>query len=240
MKTNYREKIYQYYLSSGNKKQVSVSDLEKKQIVFKNYLAKHLPENKDSKILDLGCGYGSFVYFLNKLGYQNVFGIDVSQEQIDQAKALGIKNIEQKDIFQYLENKENELDLIVMLDVLEHLTKDEIMTILKRVFKSLKPKGRLIVQTLNAESPFFGRIRYGDFTHETGFTAKSLNQVLRVNGFKSIDFYPIRPIVHNFKSRIRFVLWLIVETLLNIRFLIETGGLGNILTQNLVATAEKQ
>ena len=36
--------------------------------------------------------------------------------------------------------------------------------------RALKPGGRWILHTANAESPFYGRVRYGDITHEQAFT----------------------------------------------------------------------
>jgi len=42
-----------------------------------------LPEDKKAKIIDLGCGNGGFVYWLQQIGYQNAEGIDISAEQIE-------------------------------------------------------------------------------------------------------------------------------------------------------------
>ena len=54
---------------------------------FKEHIANLLPKNKDAKILVIGCGLGHEVYALNKLGYSNVNGIDISEPQIRIAKA---------------------------------------------------------------------------------------------------------------------------------------------------------
>src|SRR5437870_7579155 len=46
--------------------------------------------NKAARIADLGCGYGSFLYFLHEEGYRNIAGVDISAEQVDSARKLGI------------------------------------------------------------------------------------------------------------------------------------------------------
>lgn len=48
---------------------------------MKNHL-KHLPNEKDTRILDLGCGMGHFLYFLKANGYNNYLGIDFCDENI--------------------------------------------------------------------------------------------------------------------------------------------------------------
>ena len=61
-----------------------------------------MPEDKKAKIIDLGCGNGGFVYWLQQIGYQNAEGIDISAEQIETGQKLGIKNIKQADIKEFL------------------------------------------------------------------------------------------------------------------------------------------
>jgi 2-polyprenyl-3-methyl-5-hydroxy-6-metoxy-1,4-benzoquinol methylase len=47
-----------------------------------NWYDPYLPKNKDARILDFGCGIGHFLYFLNKMGYSNFVGIDISPQQV--------------------------------------------------------------------------------------------------------------------------------------------------------------
>jgi cyclopropane fatty-acyl-phospholipid synthase-like methyltransferase len=83
--------------------------------------------------------------------------------------------------------KQKTYDVIFARDVIEHFTKDEILEVLTLIFSSLKDRGVFILQCLNAESPFMGRILYGDFTHEMTFTRNNLHQILTTTGFKHID-----------------------------------------------------
>ena len=64
-------------------------------------------------------------------------------------------------------------DLITAFDVVEHLTRDELLEFLCLVHGRLKPRRSLILQLPNGDFPFVGSIFYGDATHETCLTAVS-------------------------------------------------------------------
>lgn len=144
---------------------------------------------KKAKILDLGCGYGSFLYFVKSLGYQSATGIDISSEEISLCKKL-FKSYKfyQKDIFDYIKATGEKFDVIYLSHVLEHIEKKQLFHFLKSVKKILSNKGFFIIVAPNSAAYFNSlAARYGDLTHETGFTDKSLSQALMLSGFKNIE-----------------------------------------------------
>ena len=52
-----------------------------------NYIRSHFPD-KNTKILDVGCGNGVFLYKLAKNDYNNLYGIDYSPDSIEFAKMI--------------------------------------------------------------------------------------------------------------------------------------------------------
>jgi len=155
----------------------------------KNYL-KHLPVDRNAKIVDLGCGMGHFLNFLVKEGYNNYIGIDVSKENIEFCKKNKF-NVVLGDIFEFLKDKEDTYDVIIMNDIIEHLEKSEIILLLQLIFNALHHDGRLIIKAPNAANPIMASSsRYADFTHELLFTEESMSQVLRISGFSQIFIYP--------------------------------------------------
>lgn len=239
---DYRDKLYSKYFSSHTSHIYGESNLDnfKNQFpVWQKYFGKFLPENKNSKIVDLGCGNGGFIYWLNELGFQNVSGVDISEEQVELAKKIGVKNVFQADVRKFLADKSGEFDVIFGRDLIEHFNREEILDILEKIYFSLKDGGALVIQTANAENLLWGRLRYGDFTHELAFTAESLNQVLRFSGFKNISIYPQRPAVHGLKSLFRFILWGCFELKIRLYLLVETGSGKGFFTQNIIASARK-
>lgn len=80
------------------------------------HILRDLELKKDYKILDVGCGNGSFLYYLSELGFENLIGID---PYID--KEINTQNLK---IFKYsLEEipAEPKFDLIIFNHSFEHL-----------------------------------------------------------------------------------------------------------------------
>lgn len=161
------------------KYQISASSYET------NY-GKLLPKDRNAKILDVGCGMGHFLYYLKNKGYKNFSGIDMGEKQVDFCKKHFTKNVEAANALDYLKYKENEYDVIVMNDVIEHIVKEEVVNLLELVKKSLTKDGIILIKTINMSNPFGLSSRYRDFTHEIGYTELSLFQILDAVGFKQI------------------------------------------------------
>ena len=51
--------------------------------VYEGILASHLPAGKDSAVLDIGCGMGFALWYLQRKGYTNCSGIDIDRGQVD-------------------------------------------------------------------------------------------------------------------------------------------------------------
>jgi len=234
--------FYETYFSNHilpRKGDVTKSSIQIKSRIWDKTFSEFLPKDKSSAILDLGCGEGSIVYWLHKKGFLNSKGIDISLEQINVGKRLGIKNISQCEMTEFLENNQNYYDVIFARDLLEHFEKDQILKILRLIFKSLKKNSSLIIQVPNGESPFGNRVRYGDFTHEIAFTSGSLSQILKVTGFEKINFYPTKPPVLGIKSFFRYVLWKMVEKFYKLLLFAEVGSTSKVVSQNIIAVAKK-
>ena len=102
---------------------------------------------KPAKILDFGCGDGSFSVELKKQLAADVYGIDISAEAIDTIKSKGIKgkvlDIDSDDI----PYESNTFDCIFCGDVIEHVYSPDHM--LEEFYRVLAPKGVLVLTTPN-------------------------------------------------------------------------------------------
>lgn len=151
---------------------------------------------RDAKILDLGCGYGSFLYFLKSLEYKNVTGVDISTEELDICRNLFADySFQQRDIHEYISVVNQKFDVIYLSHVLEHIQKADLFTFLEGIRDLLAEDGMFIVVVPNGAAYFNATAgRYGDISHEIGFTELSLNQVLTITGFQKIairNFYGV-------------------------------------------------
>ncbi|MEI6396856.1 MAG: class I SAM-dependent methyltransferase [Candidatus Taylorbacteria bacterium] len=185
MKTPQRE-IYDHYLSIGKfgNSKGTPKVYEQSYYMWKSYLGKYISnyDREGSRVLDIGCGLGQNLSVFSKLGFKQVEGIDVSQENIDFLNKYDF-DVRLADAFKYLKETDKEFDIISMFDVIEHFTKAEIIEILSLIKSRLKPGGVLIIHTLNAQYPFWKSIFFADITHETALTPQSLDQFLNLAGF---------------------------------------------------------
>jgi SAM-dependent methyltransferase len=200
------------------------------------------PDDRDVEILDVGCGHGALIHFARELGYKNLYGIDKSPEQVAAARRLGIEGVQIGDLRQTLANRAgSSLDAIVAYDVIEHFTREELLPIVDDVRRVLKPGGRWIIHVPNGESPFAGRVLYGDLTHELAFTRTSLTQLLLSSGFDNVECFEDAPVVHGAKSAVRWATWKAIRSLLRLYIAAETGDTRDesIFSQNLLAVTYK-
>ena len=147
---------------------------------------RFLPPSPDAVILDAGSGAGHFLYFLKKKGYANFTGIDMSPQQVEFCRKNISEHVMLADAFDHLKDKSGVFDLISLNDVLEHIPKDRVVALLSLCRQGLKAGGRLLIKTPNMGNFFSVYARYKDFTHELGFTERSLKQVLWLAGFRDI------------------------------------------------------
>jgi len=238
----YKQSIYENYISNHNKNLYGENSLSKISAYFpvlNRYYGRHLPADKNASILEIGCGDGGSVYWLQSLGYKNTRGIDYSAEQIEKGRSMGIGNLECADLNKYLAENKTPFDLIIAKDVIEHFTRDEVFDIMRLVNKNLKPGGHFMMQVPNGQGLFYSSIFYGDYTHEMAYTASSINQVILNTGFKGSRCYPTGPVPKGIVATIRYLLWSLKVAQLKFWKMVETGSPKGIFTQNIIAVIEK-
>lgn len=234
----WKKDFYENYSSNCNQK---VDDsFYKKYIPYAKYIQKRANiYDKDLKILDLGCGLAGFSKFFHDQGFQNVFGVDTSSENIQIAKNHGINYIILNDVFTFFKENSTKYDFILALDLIEHFTTDEVILFLKECNKLLNKNGKLVIHTPNAEGIFGSKIRYSDITHEAAFTNNSLSQLGTFTGFTQINVFEDKPQIFSVFSFFRRVIWEALTIPFRLLFASESGHFNIILSQNLLAILNK-
>lgn len=153
----------------------------------RNILESYLDIPRESKILDVGCGFGYSLFALKELGFTNIQGFEVSTEQAQQCVKNGFNVATEQDSIQWLNSRENEFDVILLLDVLEHVPVDLQIDFLRAIYKALKKSGKLVISVPNSSSILSSRWKYNDYTHYSSFTEHSLYFVLKNAGFNIIN-----------------------------------------------------
>lgn len=156
------------------------------------YYSELIPQLVESlkglKILELGCGIGGFLFYLRKENHVDFLGVDNSDEQLSYCKKYVSEKVINEDALVFLSKNTIKYDLIVLFDFIEHIDHDRVINFLYLIFRSLTTNGKVVIRTPNMSIPLGLHNRYIDFTHQTGFTEHSLQQVLVEAGFNEMEF----------------------------------------------------
>jgi 2-polyprenyl-3-methyl-5-hydroxy-6-metoxy-1,4-benzoquinol methylase len=229
--SDYRSQMYDQYVTGFRDRPLQFDSAAAVRWArpYEYYFRGWLPSNPDARIVDLACGDGQLLFSLKQHGFRNLRGVDISAEQVALAQQAGTDVVRQ-DVFDFLEaTPDNSLDLILALDLIEHLHKGEALQLLRNCASKLAAGGRLILQTPNADSPWCDTIRYGDFTHETCYTPNLLGRLLAMHSFVDIrarEMGPV-PLGRSVKSTVRFLGWRCIRAGLMLYNALETGSAGN-------------
>lgn len=208
---------------------------------YHHYLRDWLPGDRNAAIADLACGGGGLLYFFKDQGYTNLHGVDLSASQVLLARQV-VPGVAEQSLFDFLRAHQGRFDLITGLDIIEHLTKDELFGFLDLCFIALRPGGRLVLQTPNAESPWGSALRYADFTHELSITPDCLSRLLKLCGFIQTEPRELGPVPFGYSmiSSFRWLLWSVIRAMIVLWNRAETGSPGSgVFTRVFMITAMK-
>ncbi len=230
MHSNYRDRIYEKYATGflDVPEQGGFVAASRWRKAYGYYLRSWLPDSKQAQIVDVACGSGNLLRFFAENGYHHIRGVDISPEQVSLARQVTPEVVEGNAI-DFLEARPEQFDLITGLDIIEHFNKPEVLRFLDGCHTALKPGGRLILQTPNAESPWGTMHRYNDFTHEVCFNPNALTRLMRLTGFEFIEPHETGPIPFGYSvtSTVRYLIWQMIRAGLKIWNLAETGEAGS-------------
>ncbi len=103
-------------------------------------MEKYLPQNGDTRLLDVGCGGGNMMHHLAQYG--RVQGLEIDARPVKVARERGYE-VEQFDATQPMPFTDETFDAVTALDVIEHNADD--MAILRDSHRVLKSGGHIII-----------------------------------------------------------------------------------------------
>ena len=130
---------------------------------FLDEIGQYLPADGD--VLDIGCGFGLFsLYYAQVYPRARFHGIDLDARRIARASRaaarLGLENVAYAvgDARGY--RAARELRAVYMLDIIHHIPPETVEPLLRELWRSLMPEGRLVVKDVDTR-PIYKRW----FTH---------------------------------------------------------------------------
>ena len=145
-----------------------------------------LPESGMGRLLDVGCGNGSFLELAGQAGW-TAEGLDFDSEAVKVAQARGL-NVHKGGV-DVLTERRGFYDFITLCHVIEHV--HDPVALLNQLRDLLKPGGILWIDTPNLSS-FGARLFRGAWRglepprHLTLFNSSSLRKALKQSGFRSL------------------------------------------------------
>ena len=139
--------------------------------------------NPDATALDLGCGRGEWLELLKEVEISG-HGVDLDDGMLLACGELGL-SVETGDAITYLETLPDECQTIISaFHVVEHVTFEQLQSMVSQALRVLKPGGLLIMETPNPENIVVGtRDFYLDPTHERPIPPKLLSFLPEFYGF---------------------------------------------------------
>jgi len=197
---------------------------------FKSYNLKGM------KILEIGFGDGAFLAWARDHGAQ-VSGTELIHELVEIGKRKSFE-VFHGQIDEVPDLAAREFDLIVALDVFEHIEIDRLKRLLKVLRNLLSERGEIICRFPNGESPF-GRIyQHADATHVSVLSGPIMSQLCQEAGLAVIESRnayryrgtglkrPLRQLLYVFRDSLHFCIdkiYLIGTTTLDPHIVVRIG-----------------
>lgn len=133
------------------------------------------------KCLDVGCGIGYLVKWLRYFGVE-AYGVEISEHAINLAKPAIRPYLKYADILK-LPYKNNEFDLVVTYDVLEHLDRPEIRG---AIAETIRVSSKFIFHKIyTVENKWISYVHGKDYSHMSIFSEKNWQNIF--DKFKEVN-----------------------------------------------------
>jgi O-antigen chain-terminating methyltransferase len=152
------------------------------------FIFRELP-SAGGAILDLGCGRGEWLRWLQGRGHQ-ACGIDSNPVMVKLCQSHGL-SVQVADLLQYLRQQASGSHaLITAFHVIEHLPFDVLFEMVQQIHRVLVPGGLVVLETPNPENLIVGaHTFYHDFSHRAPVTPVSLSFLGKYQGFVDVRLF---------------------------------------------------
>lgn len=138
-------------------------------------------------VLDIGFGRGEFLRLLAEMGVE-ARGIEVDPELVEWARLQGL-DVDTGRAVEYLETlPDASLGGIVMIQVIEHLSPQHVIDVVRLAAEKVRPGGRVVMETVNPTSLFtYAHAFWVDPDHVRPVHPNYLGFLFATAGFASVE-----------------------------------------------------
>jgi len=120
-------------------------DVRQADIELINSFLQEIEIEKETRVLDIGCGTGNYTDSLQKITQGEVYGVEPSKGMLGKAKAKQSKVVFKQGSAAELPFEDEFFDFVYMTDVIHHVP--EIWAMFAEINRVLKEKGRVCIVT---------------------------------------------------------------------------------------------
>ncbi len=138
--------------------------------------------NKNSKILDIGCGKGHLVYELKKiLDSTKIYGVDISRYALNKCPLEIKKNLKYLDVKKGLKYKKNYFDLVISINLIHNLEINYLKKFISEIVRISK-KSYITTESYRNENELFN-LQCWALTCESFFSEKEWKWLFKQYGY---------------------------------------------------------
>lgn len=140
-----------------------------------------------ASIFEVGFGRGHFLRWARSRGYP-VGGCEIVEPYVSDARRQGFP-VELGGAEEVLGRFGSAFDAVVMLDVVEHVSLEDLPRLFAATSGALRSEGIIVIRMPNGASPFGRLTQYGDVTHRSCLTPGSIEQLANGAGLRLSGVY---------------------------------------------------
>jgi len=154
---------------------------------------------KDARgpVLDIGSGRGELLRLFDQAGIES-YGVDLDTVMVNVANSNGCKTLYGDGIAHLRSLQDASLGGVVAIQVVEHLTREQLKELSELVKRKVRPGGRIAFETINPQSLLALSSNYfRDPTHVWPMHPDTLGYMATLAGLKIIETKMLSPVAPN-------------------------------------------
>jgi O-antigen chain-terminating methyltransferase len=148
-------------------------------------------------VLDIGSGRGELLRLFKAAGIES-YGVDLDTVMVNVANSNGCKTMYGDGIAHLRSLEDGSLGGVVAVQVVEHLTREQLKELCELVKRKVKPGGRIAFETINPQSLLALSSNYfRDPTHVWPMHPDTLGYMATLAGLKILEVKMLSPVSPN-------------------------------------------